>query len=186
MMAALKNHPGMWMRDDAAAAIDALEDKYGVIRINRAGQTEAQQQSMIDKWDRGDRAGMFEPKRPARLSTHVINGGEAVDVYNYTDDRAKLEEFGFEWYGPKDPVHYTFTGWAGGATPDTKDESMDFFNLQGKGGSHQAGTFAVYRGNSDGKLYARRLTTGTVTAGVPTLPHEALAALKATMPLIDL
>lgn len=107
---ALKNHPGMWLRDDAADAINALEDKYGVIKINRAGVTEAQQQEVIDKWDRGERAGLFAPARPASTSGHVKNGGEAVDVYNYTSDRAKLVEFGFEWYGPSDPVHYTFKG----------------------------------------------------------------------------
>jgi peptidoglycan hydrolase-like protein with peptidoglycan-binding domain len=107
---ALKNHPGMWLREDAADAINALEDKYGVIKINRAGVTEAQQQEIIDKWDRGERAGLYPPARPAKESNHVAGGGIAVDVYNYTSDRAKLKEFGFEWYGPTDPVHYTFKG----------------------------------------------------------------------------
>ncbi|HEY9310235.1 MAG TPA: peptidoglycan-binding protein [Microbacterium sp.] len=107
---ALKNHPGMWLRADAADAINALEDKYGVIKINRAGVTEAQQQEIIDKWDRGERAGLYAPARPASSSNHVKSGGIAVDVYNYTSDRAKLKEFGFEWYGATDPVHYTFAG----------------------------------------------------------------------------
>lgn len=111
MTKALKNHPGMWLRDDAADAINALEDKYGVIRINRAGVTEASQQATIDQWDRGDRAGFAgPPARPASSSNHVKNGGTAVDVYNYTSDRAKLNEFGFEWYGSGDVVHYTYTG----------------------------------------------------------------------------
>lgn len=110
MTTALKNHPGMWLADAPAKAINDLEDKYGPIVINRAGVTEAQQQKVIDQWDRGDRAGLYPPARPAKTSFHVINGGEAVDVYNYTDDRAKLKEFGFEWYGPSDPVHYTFKG----------------------------------------------------------------------------
>lgn len=109
-MAYLKNHPGMWLRDDAAAAIDALEDKYGVIVINSAGRYVWEQQDLIDRFDRGE-PGIFIPARPAETSSHVKNGGEAVDVYNYTSDRRKLEEFGFEWYGPRDPVHYTFRGW---------------------------------------------------------------------------
>ena len=46
-MASLKNHPGMWLRDDAAAAINALEDKYGVIRINSAGRTVAEQNKLV-------------------------------------------------------------------------------------------------------------------------------------------
>lgn len=119
-MAFLKNHPGMWLRDDAAAAINALEDKYGVIRINSAGRYEWEQQNLINRWDLGGPANrppnLFEPARPARTSNHVKNGGEAVDVYNYTSDRSKLNEFGFEWYGSGDPVHYTFKGWSGGGS----------------------------------------------------------------------
>lgn len=116
-MGQLKNHPGMWLRDDAAAAINALEDKYGKIVINSAGRTVAEQQHLINRWNQGGAANrppyLYEPKRPATASNHVANGGIAVDVYNYTSDRAKLNEFGFQWYGPSDKVHYTFTGWAG-------------------------------------------------------------------------
>ena len=110
MTTALKNHPGMWLADGPAKAINDLEDKYGPIIINRAGVTEAEQQEVIDQWDRGDRAGLYPPARPAYTSNHVKNGGQAVDVYNFTDDRAKLNEFGFEWYGTSDPVHYTYVG----------------------------------------------------------------------------
>lgn len=189
-MGALKNHPGMWLEDNAAAAINALEDEYGVIIINRAGVTVTEQQAAIDRWDRGGPANrppfLFEPARPPEKSTHVP--GVAVDVYNYTSDREKLEKYGFKWYGPKDPVHYTFTGWSGGGTttPKKKDEDMDFFNLQGMGGSHRAGLFAAYRGNDDGKLYARRLTTDALGTGVPTVPNAALPALKNTVVFIDL
>ncbi|WWV91854.1 endolysin [Microbacterium phage phiMiGM15] len=116
-MADLKNHPGMWLRDDAAAALNALEDKYGVIKITSAGRTKGEQQEAINRWIKGGKYNrppyLYQPAAPAETSNHVKNGGEAVDVYNYTDDRAKLNEFGFEWYGPSDPVHYTFRGWAG-------------------------------------------------------------------------
>ncbi|MGN7861443.1 peptidoglycan recognition protein family protein [Microbacterium sp. 22303] len=115
-MANLKNHPGMWLRDDAAAAINALEDKYGVIVINSAGRYEWEQQELIDRYDAGDRT-IYMPYRPAAGSPHVRDGGTAVDIYNYTDDRAKMEEFGFRWtYGDDDPVHYDFIGWSGGGT----------------------------------------------------------------------
>lgn len=125
-MASLKNHPGMWLRDDAAAAINALEDKHGIIRINSAGRYEWEQQELIDRWDRGGAANrppnLFNPARPARTSNHVADGGTAVDIYNYTSDRAKMEEFGFQWYGSKDVVHYTFIGGGrGGASQDTKN-----------------------------------------------------------------
>lgn len=113
-MASLKNHPGMWLRDDAAAAINALEDKYGVIEINSAGRYEWEQQELIDRYDAGDRT-IYMPYRPAAGSPHVRDGGTAVDIYNYTDDRAKMEEFGFQWtYGDDDPVHYDYIGWSGG------------------------------------------------------------------------
>ncbi len=111
-MASLKNHPGMWLRADAAAAINALEDKYGVIRINSAGRTVEEQNDLIRRFDAGE-PGIYMPARPAETSLHVKDGGTAVDVYNYTDDRAKLNEFGFEWYGNADKVHYTFKGWGG-------------------------------------------------------------------------
>jgi len=110
----LKYHPGMWLRDDAATALNALEDKYGPIIVNSAGRTVQQQQELIDAWDRGDREELYAPARPAETSNHVRDGGIAIDVYNYTDDRAKLNEYGFQWYGSADPVHYTFTGWNAG------------------------------------------------------------------------
>lgn len=139
-MAALKNHPGMWLRDDAAAAINALEDKYGVIRINSAGRTVAEQNELIRRWKIGGKANrppaLFEPKQPPEASTHVANGGIAVDVYNYTTDRAKLREFGFEWFGDSDKVHYTFRGWnppqppaAGGSSNDSL-AGLRWFGIQ--------------------------------------------------------
>ena len=117
-MAALKNHPGLWLRDDAAAALNALEDKYGKIVINSAGRTVKEQNDLIHRYYVvGGPANrppfLYAPARPASASNHVANGGVALDVRNYSADRAKLNEFGFQWYGPKDPVHYTFTGWAG-------------------------------------------------------------------------
>lgn len=135
-MAGLKNHPGMWLNEAAAAAINALEDKYGPIRINDAGRTVQQQQDAINRWDRGGAANrppyLYEPFRPAANGPHVRNGGEAVDVFNYTSDRAKLNEFGFEWYGPSDPVHYTFRGWNGGSGASfdsTVQREQNFLNV---------------------------------------------------------
>lgn len=136
-MPALKNHPGAWLAGDAAAAFNAMEDKHGVIVLNRAGVTVQQQQALIDRWDSGDRAGLYPPARPASSSNHV--SGEAVDIYNYTDDRAKLEEFGFQWYGMSDPVHYTFTGWN---PPAEQKETEDMLvHIQGRGGVRSGGLY---------------------------------------------
>ncbi|UVK59038.1 endolysin [Microbacterium phage Cen1621] len=129
-MADLKNHPGMWLRDDAAAAINALEDKYGVIRINSAGRHEWEQQALIDRWHKGGAANrpphLYRPAEPARTSNHVKDGGIAVDVYNYRDDRAKLEEFGFKWYGTADPVHYEFQGRPAAPAPAPAADAVDW------------------------------------------------------------
>lgn len=158
-MAALKNHPGMWLRDDAAAAINALEDKYGVIVINSAGRYVWEQQDLIDRFDRGE-PGIYMPYRPAEGSPHVRNGGTAVDVYNYTDDRAKLREFGFVWtYGMDDPPHYDFTGWTPTTPPPTapilsEEDDMAIIEIDaGPKGKHIAalgnGVFRHFVGGDD-------------------------------------
>lgn len=160
-MAGLKNHPGMWLRDDAAAAINALEDKYGVIRINSAGRTEREQQELIDRWNRGDRAGLYKPAMPASTSPHVRDGGIAVDVYNYTSDRAKLNEFGFSWYGPGDPVHYNFTGW----NPDTRGfiPARDTRDVQRIVGAEQDG---IYGPDTTAKVAAKQRALGVADDGL--------------------
>lgn len=127
MVKYLKNHPGMWLRDDAADAINAMEDEYGPIIINSAGRTVQQQQDLIDAYDRGE-PNIYNPFRPAENGPHVRDGGIAVDVYNYTDDRDKLNKYGFVWYGPNDPVHYTFTGWSGGGA-DSGDSGWNPFGI---------------------------------------------------------
>lgn len=187
----LKHHPGHYLRADAADAFDAMEDKYGPIVLNRAGVPVEVQQGLIDRWNKGGAANrppfLFEPKRPAEASEHVQY--VAVDVYNYTSDRHKLNEFGFKWYGPKDPVHYTFTGWKSDYTakPNTKEtEDMDFINIQGNTGENHAGVFAIYRANSTGVLYAKRITTGTTLPNLPTFDKAGLAELKQIMPFINL
>lgn len=122
------------MADAAADAMNALEDKYGPRRINRAGVSREEQQQVINQWDRGGTYNrppyLYPPARPAEASEHVQ--GIAADMYNYTDDRAKLNEFGFEWYGPSDPVHYTFRGWNGGgsgaAFSSTVEREQGFLN----------------------------------------------------------
>ncbi|AVR56900.1 lysin A [Microbacterium phage Triscuit] len=113
-MGALKNHPGMWLNDVAAAAYNAYEAKYGVKVINSAGRFEWEQQNLINRWDIGGKANrppyLYEPARPARTSAHVRNGGEAVDMRDYNTVKAGLAEFGFKWYGSGDPVHFTHNG----------------------------------------------------------------------------
>lgn len=116
-MAQLKYHPGFWLRDDAAAAFDAYEAKYGVISVNSAGRTKAEQQKLIDRWNKGGAANrppyLYRPGMPASTSPHVIDGGIAVDVSDYRRLKEHSEEFGFYWFGSGDPVHFNFRGWSG-------------------------------------------------------------------------
>lgn len=110
-MANLKNHPGMWLNDAAAAAFNAFEDKYGIITVNSAGRYEWEQQGLIDLWHSPNRPSwLYRPAEPARTSPHVRNGGEAVDIRDYNTWKDELAEFGFQWYGPGDPVHFNHNG----------------------------------------------------------------------------
>lgn len=165
----LKNHPGHYLRTDAADAFDAMEDEYGVIVLNRAGVPEAVQQSLIDRWNEGGPANrppfLYEPKRPAKASEHVQF--IAVDVYNYTSDRHKLNKYGFEWYGPKDPVHYTFIGWnrpSGGTTNKEEEDEAMFVNVTGKAGHRSGGLYYIANGQAT--------YLGGVNKAFPTLSSE--------------
>jgi peptidoglycan hydrolase-like protein with peptidoglycan-binding domain len=120
-MAGLKNHPGLWLRDDAAAAFDAYEDKYGRRTVNSAGRTVAEQQDAINRWNQGGTYNrppyLYKPAMPATASEHVKGGGLAVDIGDYQTFRRNSEEFGFFWWGDSDPVHFEFRGWSGGGSP---------------------------------------------------------------------
>lgn len=112
-MARLKNHPGMWLNDAAAAAYNAFEDKYGVQQLNSAGRTEVEQQGLINRWDQGGKYNrppyLYAPARPAGTSPHVRNAA-AVDMARAGDLKDELAEFDFVWFGPGDPVHFTHNG----------------------------------------------------------------------------
>lgn len=114
-MAELKNHPGMWLRDDAANQLNAYEDKYGVLALTSAGRTEAEQQALINRWNAGGKHNrppyLYAPAIPAASSNHVKNGGLAVDVSSYDKFAQHSKEFGFVRPLPgSDPVHFEFVG----------------------------------------------------------------------------
>lgn len=122
-MSTLKNHPGDWLRDDAAAAFNALEDKYGVFTVNSAARSVAEQNEAIARWDRGGTYNrppyLYEPARPAERSLHVKDGGIAVDIYEVSRFASVAGEFGFTHpYPGTDPVHFEFVGWNGGSVAD--------------------------------------------------------------------
>lgn len=122
----LKNHPGYWLRDDAAQAFNAYEDAYGIRIVNDAGRSVADQQKLIDRWNEGGSANrppfLYKPADPPETSPHVADGGVAVDIEDYRIFLEHCQEFGFQWYGPGDPVHFNFTGWDGNS-PSIPSES---------------------------------------------------------------
>lgn len=122
-MAQLKNHPELWLRDDAAKAYDAAEAAIGVMRTNSAGRTEAQQQHLINRWDKGGPSNrppyLYAPARPARTSNHVANGGIAVDTSDWRRFAQVCEQFGFTHpYPSGDPVHFEYRGTPAKKTSD--------------------------------------------------------------------
>jgi len=146
-------------------------------------------------------------------SNHQIQGSKAaVDIYDSGSDAgitvanstrgrwirqnawrydmiASGDGFGEGWHFDMVNIFNTPPGGSGGdGTPATEkeDEDMDFINVQGKANSHRAGQFAIYRGNADGKLYARRITYDTMNPMFPTIDNEGLTNLQKAMPFIDL
>jgi len=119
----------MWLNDEAATALAAYEEKYGVLTITSAGRTEAEQQRAIDRWDQGGVYNrppyLYPPARPAATSPHVVNGGQAVDTPDFVKFRQHSEEFGFHWYGSGDPVHFNFRGYKGGAPANVSQLTRD-------------------------------------------------------------
>lgn len=114
-MATLANHPGFWLRDDAAAAFNRMEAERGKVTVNSAGRTVAQQQVLINRYAAGGKLNrppyLFRPASPAGASNHVKNGGVAVDVREYErlNDYAHL--YGFRQSFPgSDPVHFDYVG----------------------------------------------------------------------------
>lgn len=111
-MATLKNHPGFWLRDDAAASLARLEDDHGVFPINSAGRHEWEQQKLIDRWLQGGTYNrppyLYEPKRPARASAHVKDGGIAIDTPEWRRFLQICAEYGWVQTYSWDVVHFEY------------------------------------------------------------------------------
>lgn len=113
-MATLKNHPSYWLRDDAAAAFDKYEDDHGVISVNSAGRSKAEQQALLNRWAAGGKYNrppyLYKPD-PVNVSRHVINGGVAVDTSHWRKFAEKCRQYGFTHpYPSGDPVHFEYVG----------------------------------------------------------------------------
>lgn len=111
-MTTLRNHPGFWMRADAEASLARWEADHGIIGVNSAGRYEWEQQEFIDAWDRGGPANrppnLYEPKRPARASAHVANGGRAFDTSEWRRFLATCAAYGWVQVYDWDVVHFEY------------------------------------------------------------------------------
>lgn len=195
-MATLRNHPGFWMRDDAAASLARWEADHGIIGVNSAGRYEWEQQELINRWFQGGTYNrppyLYEPKRPASASAHVANGGVAFDTSEHSRFRRTCADYG--WWQPYDwdVVHFEYDPKrdkqrnrpsSGGNTVSSREEEEEmtasFINVQGRGGSHRAGVFAIMRDNN-GKLFAKRVSDALLPT-VPTIDNTQLSAWMSTM-----
>lgn len=132
-MTDLANHPGKWLRADAAASLDRMEDAHGgAFDISDAGRTEAEQQDLIDRWDEGGAANrppyLYQPGRPASQSPHVSDGGHAVDVIDEADrDWIKdHSEFGWRFDVNGDVVHMNYYSNLDATSDGSVPESGDY------------------------------------------------------------
>lgn len=111
----LKNHPGLWLEDNAAVAFDRMEDEQGYINLSDAGRTVSQQQNLINRWRQGGPGNrppsLFQPAMPAESSNHVRRGGVAFDTPEYNRVARFAAHYGFSHpYPGGDPVHFEWTG----------------------------------------------------------------------------
>lgn len=134
-MARLKNHgPAYWLNPSAAAAFDHMEDEQGFIDLNSAGRTVAEQQELINRWNRGGAANrppyLYKPAMPATASRHVMNGGIAFDTSEWRRVKGFAARYGFKWWGDSDPVHFEYVGGGSSSGGSTVVVSQEVKNQQ--------------------------------------------------------
>lgn len=147
----LSNHKVMWLADPAAKALDDYEADHGVLSITSAGRYEHEQQTLINRWHAGGKYNrppyLYQPAEPAKKSSHVVNGGVAVDVYNWETFKKHCQAYGFVWYGMSDPVHFTYVG-----VVDETTGGYNPFNIPSAKGLQKVAKLYGYSGNIDDKF----------------------------------
>lgn len=122
----LANHPGMRMREDAAIQFDLFERDHGIIGVNRAMVSEAEQQKFIDRWNLGGMYNrppyLYEPKQPARDSEHVQ--GIAFDTSWITHTLKYGGDYGFYQRYSWDKPHFEFDPARVRVRPSTVEEAL--------------------------------------------------------------
>lgn len=205
-MGTLRNHPGYWMRDDAEASLARWEADHGIIGVNSAGRYEWEQQELINRWNQGGTYNrppyLYEPKRPARASAHVANGGVAFDTSEHTRFRRTCADYG--WWQPYDwdVVHFEYDpkrdkrrgGSVAPATPNIEEEEEMSRNVMYRTTDTQAkiraavlndtsGLWIEFTANDAGPLnnHAKAFNTGdalTVSSSMFSAARDAAKAAR--------
>lgn len=177
-MVALRNHPEFWMRADAEASLARWEADHGKIGVNSAGRYEWEQQEFINRWNQGGKYNrppyLYEPKRPARASAHVANGGRAFDTSEYVRFLNSCRPYGwrrtYDWdivhfeYFPEHDIHKNRPAGGGSISPaptpipvipEEEDEDMKGARYTNSGGqvvqvlfNDVSGFYSEYAGNN--------------------------------------
>lgn len=110
----LKNHPGMFINEAAAADFDRAENEHGIFTVNSAKRSEADQQSLINRWDVGGKYNrppyLYEPFRPAKDGPHVRNDGIALDIAEWEKFEKIAAQYNFDKPHKWDVVHFEHNG----------------------------------------------------------------------------
>jgi len=108
-MTALKNHPGKKLRADAAASLARIEAKHGIITVNSAWRTPAEQQELINRWKRGGKGNrppyLYEPAS-IKASNHL--DGKAFDTSNINFMLTTGKDHGWVRTHLYDKVHFVY------------------------------------------------------------------------------
>lgn len=210
-VATLKNHPGFWMRDDAAASLARWEADHGIIGVNSAGRYEWEQQALINRWNQGGTYNrppyLYEPKRPARASSHVANGGIAFDTSEHARFRRTSADYG--WWQPYswDVVHFEYdpardkhrnqpaSGAAKPATPEPQEEDEE--DDMGMKGAHykrnnksvfllfnEVSGFYVEHSGVDGRTYNNPIAQNWGTGSWPEITESHATVIKRSLDAI--
>lgn len=103
----LSNHPGMWLRTDAAASIERFEDDHGVFDINSAGRSHATQLELLARWAKGGAA-----NRPPNLYQPALHSPHEDGIAVDSDTPLRLANYpDYGWYRnlpTSDPVHLVY------------------------------------------------------------------------------
>lgn len=99
----------------------AIAQRGQIMRINSAYRTLAQQLMLYTQFKSGW-CGISLAARPG-LSDH--EDGLAIDIEDYSSWRPILENYGWEWKGPRDPVHFSYR--AGGTRYDISNIAVRAF-----------------------------------------------------------